>query len=89
MKIKFNSDDKLPLNKQLEFLSVTIVIIWTYGPILAIHKAFVILLLKHNLIFLKLITRFITIKTNYESHYQIHYKIHYQIHQMSLDLNHH
>ena len=26
MKIKFNSDDKLSLNKQLEFLSVTIVI---------------------------------------------------------------
>ena len=25
MKIKFNSDDKLPLNKQLKFLSVTIV----------------------------------------------------------------
>ena len=25
-KIKFNSDDKLPLNKQLKFLSVTIVI---------------------------------------------------------------
>ena len=26
MKIKFNSDDKLPLNKQLKFLSLTIVI---------------------------------------------------------------
>ena len=26
MKIRFNSDDKLPLNKQLKFLSVTIVI---------------------------------------------------------------
>ena len=26
MKIKFNSDDKLPLNKQLKFPSVTIVI---------------------------------------------------------------
>ena len=26
MKIKFNSDDKLPLNKQLKFLIVTIVI---------------------------------------------------------------
>ena len=26
MKIKFNSDDELPLNKQLKFLSVTIVI---------------------------------------------------------------
>ena len=26
MKIKFNSDDKLSLNKQLKFLSVTIVI---------------------------------------------------------------
>ena len=26
MKIKFNSDDQLPLNKQLKFLSVTIVI---------------------------------------------------------------
>ena len=26
MKIKFNSDDKLPLNKQLKFISVTIVI---------------------------------------------------------------
>ena len=26
MKIKFNSDDKLPLNKQLKFLSVTTVI---------------------------------------------------------------
>ena len=26
MKIKFNYNDKLPLNKQLEFLSVTIVI---------------------------------------------------------------
>ena len=26
MKIEFNSDDKLPLNKQLKFLSVTIVI---------------------------------------------------------------
>ena len=26
MKIKFNSDDKLPLNKQLTFLSVTIAI---------------------------------------------------------------
>ena len=26
MKIKFNSDDKLPLNKQLKFLSITIVI---------------------------------------------------------------
>ena len=26
MKIKFNSDDKLPLNKQLKFLSETIVI---------------------------------------------------------------
>ena len=26
MKIKFDSDDKLPLNKQLKFLSVTIVI---------------------------------------------------------------
>ena len=26
MKIKFNSDDKLPLNKQLKFLSVTMVI---------------------------------------------------------------
>ena len=25
MKIKFNSDDKLPLNKQLKFLSITIV----------------------------------------------------------------
>ena len=25
MKIKFDSDDKLPLNKQLKFLSVTIV----------------------------------------------------------------
>ena len=26
MKIKFDSDDKLPLNKQFKFLSVTIVI---------------------------------------------------------------
>ena len=26
MKIKFNSDDKLPLNKQLKFLSVDLVI---------------------------------------------------------------
>ena len=26
MKIKFNPDDKLPLNKQLKFLSVTMVI---------------------------------------------------------------
>ena len=26
MKIKFNSDDSLPLNKQLKFLSVTIII---------------------------------------------------------------
>ena len=26
MEIKFNSDDKLPLNKQLNFLSVTIII---------------------------------------------------------------
>ena len=26
MKIEFNSDDKLPLHKQLKFLSVTIVI---------------------------------------------------------------
>ena len=26
MKIKFNSDDKLPLNKQLKFISVTIVV---------------------------------------------------------------
>ena len=26
MKIKFNSDDNLPLNKQLKFLSVTIVV---------------------------------------------------------------
>ena len=26
MKIKFNSDDKLPLNKQLKFLSVIVVI---------------------------------------------------------------
>ena len=26
MKIKFNSDDKLPLNKQLKFLTVAIVI---------------------------------------------------------------
>ena len=26
MKIKFNSDDTLPLNKQLKFLSVTIII---------------------------------------------------------------
>ena len=26
LKIKFDSDDKLPLNKQLKFLSVTIVI---------------------------------------------------------------
>ena len=26
MKIKFNSNDKLPLNKQLKFLSVTITI---------------------------------------------------------------
>ena len=26
MKIQFDSDDKLPLNKQLKFLSVTIVI---------------------------------------------------------------
>ena len=26
MKIKFNSDDKLPLNKQIKFISVTIVI---------------------------------------------------------------
>ena len=26
MKIKFNSDDKLPLNKQLKFLNVAIVI---------------------------------------------------------------
>ena len=26
MKIKFDSDDKLPLNKQLQFLSVTIAI---------------------------------------------------------------
>ena len=26
MKIKFNSDDKLPFNKELKFLSVTIVI---------------------------------------------------------------
>ena len=26
MKIKFDSDDKLPLNKQLKFLSVTIAI---------------------------------------------------------------
>ena len=26
MKIKFDSDDKLPLNKQLKFLNVTIVI---------------------------------------------------------------
>ena len=26
MKIKYKSDDKLPLNKQLKFLSVTIVI---------------------------------------------------------------
>ena len=25
MKIKFNSDDNLPLNKQLKFLSVTII----------------------------------------------------------------
>ena len=30
MKIKFNSDDKLPLNKQLKFLSVTIVIIFAF-----------------------------------------------------------
>ena len=28
MKIKFNSDDKLPLNKQLKSLSVTIVIVF-------------------------------------------------------------
>ena len=26
MKIKFNSDDKLPLSKQLKFLSITVVI---------------------------------------------------------------
>ena len=26
MKIKFNSDDSLPLNKQLKFLSVTIIV---------------------------------------------------------------
>ena len=26
MKIKFNSDDNLPLNKQLNFLSVTIIV---------------------------------------------------------------
>ena len=26
MKIKFNSDDNLPLNKQLEFLSVTVIV---------------------------------------------------------------
>ena len=26
MKIKFDSDEKLPLNKQLKFLSVTIII---------------------------------------------------------------
>ena len=26
MKIKFNSDDNLPLNKQLKFLSVTIIV---------------------------------------------------------------
>ena len=26
MKIKFNSDDNLPLNKQLKFLSVTITV---------------------------------------------------------------
>ena len=26
MKIKFNSDDNLPLNKQLKFLSITIIV---------------------------------------------------------------
>ena len=31
MKIKFHSDDKLPLNKQLKFLSVTIVIRSVFG----------------------------------------------------------
>ena len=31
VKIKFNSDDKLPLNKQLKFLSVTILIRSVFG----------------------------------------------------------
>ena len=31
MKIRFSSDDKLPLNKQLKFLSVTIVIRNVFG----------------------------------------------------------
>ena len=26
MKVKFNSDDDLPLNKQLKFLSITIIV---------------------------------------------------------------
>ena len=30
MKIKFNSDDKLPSNKQLKFLSITIVIRYVF-----------------------------------------------------------
>ena len=57
---------------------------------LAIHKAFIILSLKHHLIFQKLITRFIIInQLHYQIHYQSHYQIHYQIYQMNLDLNHH
>ena len=31
MKIKFNSDDELPLNKQLKFLSVAIIIRSVFG----------------------------------------------------------
>ena len=31
MKIKFDSDDKLPVNKQLKFFSVTIVIRSVFG----------------------------------------------------------
>ena len=31
LKIKFNSDDKLPLNKQLKFLSVTIAVRSVFG----------------------------------------------------------
>ena len=31
MKIKFNSDDDLPLNKHLKFLSITIIIRSVFG----------------------------------------------------------
>ena len=38
MKIKFNSDDDLPLNKQLKFMSLTIIVRTVFEEDGIIHK---------------------------------------------------